>query len=90
MIFESCKSSPNGCAGFINHEGLLAGFVCVMIAAFILPLARRVGGTWLGVIGGLVLLFGLFALVSDLVMTIRYRRRRSRRKKDSDAHEGLV
>ena len=82
MIIQSRYSSPKRRAGFINHEGLLAGFVCVMIAAFILPFARRVGATWLAVIGGLVLLFGLFALISDLLMTIRYHRRRSRRKKD--------
>ena len=90
MIFHSRYSPSERRGGFINHEGLLVGFVCVMIAAFILPFARKVGATWLAIIGGLVLLFGLFILISDLVTTIRYHRRRSRRKKDSHTHEHTV
>ena len=86
MRISSHQSSSKRCLGFINHEGLVVGFICALLAALILPLARKTGATWLAVIGGLILLFGLFALISDFVMTFRYYRTR-KHKKDSEKHE---
>ena len=89
MKVSTTHSTPRECSGFINHEGLIVGFICALLAALILALERKTGATWLAVIGGLVLLFGLFALISDLVTTIQYQRGR-RRKKISDKHEDLL
>ena len=76
----------------ITHEGQIAGIVCMVIAALILPIARKTGATWLAIIGGLILVFGLFALISDLVTTIQYYRHRgrSRRKQDSEKHDDVA
>jgi hypothetical protein len=65
---------------------MVVGFICALVAALILPLARKTGATWLAVIGGLILLYGVFAWVSDLVVTIQHHRGR-KPKKVPEKHE---
>ena len=80
MKMSNTHSTAKQCRGFISHEGLTVALVCALIAPLIVLLARKTGVTWLAVIGGLVLSFGVFALISHLVAIAHYHRERRRNK----------
>jgi uncharacterized membrane protein YczE len=89
MKVRSHHSSAKRCLGFINHEGLVVGFVCAVLAAIMLALARKTEASWLGVIGALIMLLGVFAIFNDFVVTFQHSRRR-RSKKGSEKHDDVA